>query len=295
MSRGVAKHEIDLAALERRQRESLGLNTRTPVSTPKEAGRFLSRVGVALRYGATKGLPLASLYQALAGTQPDKATLTRCISLINRLLGESQAIEVVVIAERVTLVHRSLMPPLYALVRRGRLLDDLSGLSVHARTALALLREAKEVTAGEVRRRLGLAFDERRDPAYAALGELQRLLLVDRGPFTIPKSGIPYLGKEGYPYHFLHEAHQDLIAASAGYSILEAAEEFLEAYLRGAVFARSRKLASLFKAFLSAAEIDQALAGLAQNGRAKVCKGGGETIALVIGEASRRGSKPGGS
>ena len=88
-----------------------------------------------------------------------------------------------VIAERVTLVHRSLVPPLYTLVRRGRALDDLEGLSVRARTALALLRERKEVTAGDVRQRLGLRADPRQDPAYAALAELTRLLLVDRGPF----------------------------------------------------------------------------------------------------------------
>jgi hypothetical protein len=100
-----------------------------------------------------------------------------------------------VIAERVTLVHRSLIPPLYALVRRGRPLEDLSGLGVASRATLTLLRERKEVTAGDVRKHLGLPLDARQDPAYAALAGLERLLLVDRGPFEVPKKGIPLFGR----------------------------------------------------------------------------------------------------
>ena len=270
MGQGHAKHEIDLSGLQERQDEALGLTSRALISGLQEAAQFLSDVGIALRYGPTKGLPLASLYRAFAGPEPGRAALSRGIALSNRLLGEARAIEVHVIADRVTLVHRSLMPALYVLVRRGRALDDLKGLSAYARTALGLFQERKEVTAGEVRQRFGLGFDPKRDSAYAALGELGRLLLVDRGPFEIPRSGIPYLSTEGYPYHLFHEAHADLVTAAARYSVATAAEKFLEAYLRAAVFARDRKLAALFKAFLSPDEIEAALQTLAKRKSRKV-------------------------
>jgi hypothetical protein len=275
-----ALKRIDIEDLERKQHEALGLEARTPIRDLPRAERFLRRVGIALRYRPTEGLPLASLYRAFAGPSPDKAALAAGIALTNRLLGEARAVEVHVIADRVTLVHRSLVPPLYALVRRGRALDDLSGLSVDARTAIVVLRERKEVTAGDVRRRLGLPVDPRKDPAYAALGELERLLLVDRGPFQVPESGIPYLSTEGYPYHFFHEAHADLARASARYSVVVAAEEFLEAYLDGAVFARIRKLATLFKAFLSPEEIDTALRGLAEKRKVELRKLGRDSIVV---------------
>lgn len=121
-------------------------------------------MGIALRYGPSKNLPLASLYLAFGGEDPDQRALTRAIALTNRLPGEARAIEVHVIAGRVTLVHRSLVPALYALVRRGRPVDDLRGLSVHARTALSLLDQRKQVTAGDVRERLGMKFDARAPP-----------------------------------------------------------------------------------------------------------------------------------
>lgn len=265
--------DVDLDALQRRQDEAFGLVS-AAISSPREAGQFLTKVGIALRYGPTEGLPLASLYRAFAGPQPDKAALAAGIALTNRLLGEARAIEVHVIADRVVLVDRSLLPSLYALVRRGRALDDVEGLSVHARGALVVLRERKEITAGDVRKRLGLASDARLDPAYAALGELERLLLVDRGPFRAPKSGIPYLSREGYPYHLLHEAHPELVAAAARRSVAAAADEFLRAYLDGAVFARVRKLGSLFRAFLAPAEIDAALQRLSRKGTVQVGKPG---------------------
>ena len=119
-----------------------------------------------------------------------------------------------VIAGRVSLVHRSLMPALYALVRRGRPIENISGLGPNARTALALFRDDVPVTAGIVRKALGLPFDARHDPAYEALAELEHLLLIDRGPFKMPAAGIAYLSREGYPYHLFHEAHPDLVKAA---------------------------------------------------------------------------------
>ena len=271
--------------LARKQARALGLDGGKPIRSPADAERFLSRVGIALRYGPARGLPLASLYLAFAGPEADKPALTRAIELTNGLLGDVHAIEVHVIAERVALVHRALMPSLYALVRRGRSPDEGSGLGVGARAALILLEEQGEVTAGEVRRRLGARFDARHDPAYEALAELTRRLLVDRGPFRIPRSGIPYLSREGYPYHFFHEAHPDLTRAAARLSPTAAACEFLGAYLRAAVFAPVGKLATLFKVFLSPAEIDAALQRLVREGRVEIRGAGRATLAVSASEA----------
>jgi hypothetical protein len=233
-----------------------------PITDVAGAERFLARVGIALRYGPSRNLPLASLYLALGGEEPDKPALKRAIALTNQLLGEARAIEVHVIAGRVTLVHRSLVPALHALVRRGRPVDDLRGLSADARTALALLRQRKQVTAGDVRERLGVKFDARADPAYGALAELSRLMLVDRGPFEISKAGIPYLSTDGYPYHLFHEAHPDLAAAARRYTTAAAAEAVLGGYLKGAGSIPARKLATIFKAVLSPDEIEHALGRL---------------------------------
>jgi hypothetical protein len=252
------------------------------IGTPATAERFLERVGIVLRYNASPGLPLASLQRVFAGDQPDKPAATRAIELTNHLLGTMTGIEVHVIARRVSLVHRRVMPALYALVRRGRALDDVDGLTLNARTALALLRQRKEVSAGDVRHRLGLRPDPRNDPAYAALGELMRILLVDRGPFEIPKKGIAYLPPEGYPYHLFHEAHGDLAAAAKKLSIESAADAFLSAYLESAAFARARKLATMFKLFLSSAEIDASLARLVERRRVEVKKIGSAAYHLWV-------------
>jgi hypothetical protein len=265
----------------RRQDEAFAVDA--IASTPARAERFLDRVGIALRYNATASLPIASLQRAFAGDlsrrhpAAAKADSTRAIALTNHLLGTMTGIEVHVIASRVAVVHRRVMPALYALVRRGRALDDLEGLSLHARTALALLRQRKEVSAGDVRHRLGLPPDPRNDPAYAALGELMRIVLVDRGPFEIPKKGIAYLPREGYPYHLFHEVHGDLVAAAKKLSLDAAADAFLAAYLQAAVFARARKLATLFRLFLSSAEIDGSLGRLVDRGRVEMKKAGSVT------------------
>ena len=258
---------------QRRQDKAFG--THGPlIGTPTGAERFLDRVGIVLRYNASPGLPLASLQRVFAGDDPDKPAATRAIELTNHLLGTKTGIEVHVVAGRVGVVHRRVMPALYALVRRGRSLEDLDGLSLNARTALALLRQRKEVSAGDVRQRLGLRPDPRNDPAYAALGELMRILLVDRGPFEIPKKGIAYLPPEGYPYHLFHEAHADLAAAAKKLSIDAAADAFLSAYLDAAAFAQVRKLATMFKLFLSSVEISASLARLVCRRRVKVEKVG---------------------
>jgi hypothetical protein len=233
------------------------------VTSPAAAERYLEQVGIALRYGANDRVPLASLQRAFAGDEPSKPAAARATELTNHLLGAKVGVEVHVIASRVAVVHRRVMPALYTLVRRGRPIDDLSGLSLNAQTALALLRQRKEVSAGDVRHRLGLPADPRNDPAYAALGELMRILLVDRGPFEIPKKGIHYLPPEGYPYHLFHEAHADLVTASKKLTAAKAADAFLGAYLDGASLEPAlRTLTAMFKLFLTKPEIEASLARL---------------------------------
>jgi hypothetical protein len=188
----------------------------TRLKTPKDAERFLEHHGIALRYAATRGLPIASLRSA-AGDE-SKAALVTSIELTNHLLASGIGVEVNVVADRLALVHRSLLPALHVLVRRGRPVDDLEGLSMIARSAHALLRQQHQISAGDLRRHLGLKTDLRRDPAYEALAELQRALLVGRGPFEVSNSAIPYLSKEGYPYHLFQDVHADLVSASAKYT-----------------------------------------------------------------------------
>jgi len=279
----------ELDALQRRQDERFGSGS-PPITAAATAARFLARVGIALRYGPTKDLPLASLYRAFGAATEDRASLARCIVLTNRLLGEARGIEVHVIAGRVTVVHRSLVPALYALVRRGRALDDLSGLSAPARIALALLRQAKQVSAGDLRRRLGVRFDARHDAAYAALGELAQAMLVDRGPFEVPGRGIPYLSSEGYPYHLFHEVHADLARAGRRYSAATAARELIGGYLRGAVFARVARLGRLFREVLSAEEIARALDDLGAASEVVLSGSGAGAVAVAAG---RRGPAQG--
>lgn len=112
-----------------------------------------------------------------------------------------------------------------------------------------------------------------------ALAGLERLLLVDRGPFEVPKRGIPYLSREGYPYHLLHEVHPELVRAASRLSVAAAAQAFLDAYIAGARFARVTRLAVLFKAFLSSGEIDHALRRLAEKGTVKLSGSGRDRLA----------------
>jgi len=229
------------------------------LSTPTDAERFLAHHGIALRYGATKDLPLASLRSAV-GPADSKAALARSIALANHLLAMAIGIEVNVVADRLVLVHRSLLPALYVLVRRGRAADDLDGLGMHARSAYALLRQRHQISAGDLRKHLGLATQPRADPAYEALAELQRALLVTRGPFAAPTTGIPYLPPEGYPYYLLLERHADLPGAARRLSVERATDLWLDRYLSAAPPVTPRKLGSLFRRFLSADEIGRALA-----------------------------------
>jgi len=230
------------------------------LTTPKDAEQFLERAGVALRYAAAKGLPIASLRSAVG--PETKAALVTSIELTNHLLASGIGVETNVVADRLALVHRSLLPALHVLVRRGRPLDDLDGLSMNARTAHTLLRQQHQISAGDLRRHLGMKTQPRDDPAYEALAELQRALLVGRGPFAVTNSAIPYLSQEGYPYHLLHERHPDLLRETRGLSVEQATDSWLGRYLAAAPPVTARKLASMFRRFLRPDEITRALARL---------------------------------
>jgi hypothetical protein len=247
------------------QAEALGWTSRARLTTPKEAERFLAKYGVVLRYGAPATVPLASL-RAASGPAGEPAALQSSIHLTNHLLGTACGIEVNVVAGRLSIVHRTLMPALYHLVRRGRPASDQSGLSLAARTAYALIAERREVAVGDVRRRLGARATPRHDPAYEALAELQRHLVVDRGPFVVPKTGIPYLSREGYPYHFFHDAHEDLARAAHDLDRDDATDRWIGAYVRGTSIAVPRTITSLFRAFLTPDEVAASIDRLTARG-----------------------------
>src|SRR6185436_5556805 len=98
-----------------------------------------------------------------------------------------------VIADRLVLVHRSVAPAIYALRRRK---TRTLKLSSNADRAFDLICKDITVSSGDVRRFLGVYGLKRPDPGDEALGELQRELLIDRGPASVPKKGLPYLSPE---------------------------------------------------------------------------------------------------
>ncbi len=236
---------------------------RPAISTMMQASRFLRSVGIALRYWSTKGIPLASMYQACTGNNREKEEgQRRAIEFTNGLLESFQAIEVNIIAGRICLIDETLVPALYRLVTRDRLYDQLPKLSGYARQGYDLLSTRGEITAGDLRRKMGIKSGLQEDPAYQALAELQRHFLVDRGPFVIPGKGVPYLSKEGYPYHFFHEAHLELVIAARKLTVKQATRIFLSAYLKSSVFCPYKKMISMFNTFLSGPEIEDALKSL---------------------------------
>jgi hypothetical protein len=209
------------------------------IRTEGDAIRFMKTVKFALRYNSTPGLPLLSMYAA-AGDQ------RRAIELTNMLLGRDEVVETNVVADRLVLVHRSLVPALYALRVRFR----APKLSDHAQQAFKLIHDDGAASAGDVRRYLGVDGMKRPDPADLALAELQRDFLVDRGPASVPKSGIPYLSKDGYPYRIFERAHPDLVKAASKLKPVDA----LESIAATLPSVSRKKLVSMFKLCLSAEE-----------------------------------------
>jgi len=265
--------------LVQKQWENFGLTDKTSLTSVKSAEKFLKNVGIALRYWRTEKLPLASLYQAAVGspdTPPKEKTRSGisarldaqriAIELTNHLLASHQGIEVNTIANRITLVHRDLVPSLYVLVRNHRPLDDVKDVSLLARKVFQFIEQNKETTAGLVRKFLGMPVsDLNNNPAYKVLAELQSKFLIDRGPFVMRKTGIPYLSKEGYPYHCFHRAHEDLVKAATRITPEDASKNFIYGYLKGAVFATDKKLSSLFGVFIAEHQLKDALTDLTKS------------------------------
>ena len=209
-----------------------------------DAVRFMRTVKFALRYNSTPALPLASMYAAAHDQR-------LAIELTNALLARDEVVETNVIADRLVLVHRDIVPALYALRVRRR----AEKLSDYAERAFKLIQDDGSATAGDVRRFLGVDGLKRPDPGDLALAELQREMLIDRGPSSVPKGGIPYLSKEGYPYRVFAKAHPELVKASKKVDIDDAIRTLV--YALGS--APPKKAASMFKLCFSAAEMERAL------------------------------------
>ena len=209
------------------------------IESEDDAVRFMRQVKFALRYNSTPALPLASMY----GAARDQRL---AIELTNALLARDEVVETNIIADRLVLVHRDTVPALYALRARFR----AEKLSDQAERAFQLIRKDGTASAGDVRRFLGVDGMKRPDPADLAHAELQRELLIDRGPSSVPKNGIPYLSREGFPYRVFDKAHPELVKAAKKMKV----EEAFTAILDAAASFPPRKTASMFKLCLSDAE-----------------------------------------
>ena len=201
------------------------------IQNEADAVKFMKRVKFALRYNSTPSLPLASMFEAAR----DKRV---AIELANALLATKEVVETNVIADRLVLVHRDVVPALYMLRTRR-----VANLSQNAARAFELIHENGTATVGDVRRFLGVEGLKRPDPADIAVGDLQREMLIDRGPSSVPKKGIPYLSKEGFPYRVFAKAHPDLIKAAKKLNTDEALQIIRDAV--GAI--PPRKFASMFR------------------------------------------------
>jgi hypothetical protein len=210
-----------------------------------DAARFLKTVGMALRYNATPSLPLASIHKV-------SGDVRRSTEMQNALLASGDAIETNLIAERLVFLHRSIAPAVYALRRRK---TRTLKLSTNAERALSLIESDGHASSGDVRRFLGVYGLKRPDPGDEALAELQRELLIDRGPAKVPKTGIPYLPVEGYPYRIFEKTHPDVIRAAKKLSVEKAAQILIDTFLGAAVYVTHRKVYSMFRLLLSEVEI----------------------------------------
>ena len=205
------------------------------IQTERDAVNFMKRVKLALRYNATPGLPLASMFAAAKDQR-------KAIELTNALLASGEAVETNVIGNRLVLVHRDLVPALYALRSRRR----AAKLSANAERAFKLIQDDGAATAGDIRRFLGVQGAKRPDAADLALTELQREMLIDRGPSSVPEKGIPYLSTEGFPYRIFEKAHPQLVKAAKKVK----PEDALERIRAAAGPIQPKKFNSMFKLIL---------------------------------------------
>lgn len=233
------------------------------ITTQRATAAFVARVGIALRYGPSKSLPLASMCEAVRRErEPERDAERRATVLTNALIEAGAIAEVNAIAERVCVVDASLLAPLIALCRRGRSVDELE-LSDTARRVLAFVADEPRPTAGMVRSFLRVPPKTWPNAADDALAELQRALVLDRGATEVPKTGAPYLGKDGIPYRLVDREHAAHVRRAKKLSVAAAADALLGAYLATAGDVPPRKLASMFSACVSRDELDASLARLA--------------------------------
>ena len=224
------------------------------------------------------------MYDAVLGRQkkPSSADQKIAIQLTNQLLEKHEAIEVNVIAGRVCLVHRSIMPILYSLVKQKSKSGAIPKLSSAAEEVLSLIQEQGQIVTGDVRKLLGIPSSRTSDdPAYLVLNELQRHLLIDRGPFKISNQAIPYLAREGYPYHLFEEAHLELAEEGEEIKADRARNQWLMAFLKSCGECSLRKMESIFKVFLTRDEIESGLQELVSARKIKIEKGKGKLNASV--------------
>jgi hypothetical protein len=212
------------------------------IQTENEAIRFIKEAKFALRYNSTPSLPLASMYAAAGDRR-------RAIELANALLARDEVVETNVIADRLVLVHRNIVPALYALRVRFR----SAQLSDAAQRAFRLIQDDATASAGDVRRFLGVDGTKRPDAADFALADLQRDMLIDRGPSSVPASGIPYLSKEGFPYRIFEKAHPDLVKRARTVKV----DEALQSILRATAAYPPKKVVSMFKLCFTPEERDE--------------------------------------
>jgi len=210
------------------------------IESEEDAIQFLKTAKFVLRYDSTPGLPLESMY-AVAGEQ------RRAIELTNAVLARNEVVETNVIANRLVLVHRDVVPALYVLRTRFRTETP----SDNAVRTFRLIKKHGTLSAGDVRRFLGVSGFKRPDPADVALAELQKEMLIDRGPSSVPQKGIPYLSKEGYPYRIFEDAHKDIVKAAKKLKVEDAIKIVREA--AGEI--PTKKFVSMFKLCLTKAEM----------------------------------------
>ena len=255
------------------QERQLRLDNHAGMMTARQAGAFLVEVGVALRYGPSTSLPLASMYHAIARHQPPEAeqdAQRRATELTNALIADGTAIETNAIADRVVVLHKDLAPAVYALRRRVEL--DKLELSDDARRVLDFIAITERPTAGNVRDHLGVPPKTWPNRADDALAELQRSLVIDRGGVEVPATGAPYLSRDGIPYRVFDREHPAIVAAAKELDVPTAAKFLVGRYLAGAATGTRRKLRLIFKACLSAGELDDAIAALVADGSVTVEK-----------------------
>ena len=265
-----------LAQLLAAQRAHLRLDGGRGLASQAACAAFLAQVGIALRYGATDKLALASLYAAVGDDR-------RATRLANALIDDGLALEVTCVGDRVALAHASLAPALIALCRRRA--GDLSDT---ARDVLGFIAATPRATAGAVRAYLRVPPRTWPNVADDALAELQRALVVDRGATDVPETGAAYLSKDGIPYRLVDEAHAAHVAAAAALDPARAGDTLVLGYLRGAVFAAAPKLRALFKRCLAAAEVTAAVARLADAGDVTLATIAGKPYVTVTARAGPR-------